>query len=152
MAGMSRADLEKLGMKVNVQTLEFNTLVSKLMASYDWDAIILGLTGGIEPHFGQNVWVSSGGLHLWNPKQVKPATDWEKRLDDIYSAGVQELDENKRKILYDEFQAIAADQLPVIYTVLGADLYAVRQKFGNLKPTAYGGAFHNIEEIYLSGE
>jgi hypothetical protein len=42
-----------------------------------------------------------------------------------------------------------ADQLPVIYTVLNMDMYAVRNKFGNLKPTVNGGAFHNIEEIYI---
>ena len=149
MAGIIRSDLEKLGMKVNVQTLEFNTLVARLMASYDWDAVILGLTGGVEPHFGQNVWHSSGQLHLWDPKQDKPNTDWEQKLDDIFTQGVQELDENKRKALYDQFQVIAVEQLPVIYTVLGANLYAVRQKFGNLKPSAYGGAFHNIEEIYI---
>ncbi len=149
MAGMIAADLIRIGIKVNVQTLEFNTLVSKLMASFDWDGIILGLTGGIEPHFGKNVWHSSGQLHLWNPKQSKPATDWEQRLDGIFSLGVQELDEEKRKVLYDEYQVIAAEQLPVIYTVLGANVFAVRQKFGNLKPSPHGGAFHNLEEIYI---
>ncbi len=149
MAGMIRADLTALGMKVNLQTLEFNTLVSKLMASYDWDAIILGLTGGVEPHFGKNVWHSSGQLHLWNPKQEQPATVWEKRIDAIFTDGLQELDENRRKALYDESQVIAAEQLPVIYTVLAANLFAVRQKFGNLKPSPYGGAFHNLEEIYI---
>ena len=150
MAWMVRSDLEKLGMKVNVKTLEFNTLVNKLMSSYDWDTIILGLTGGVEPHFGNNVWQSSGQLHLWNPKQAKPATAWEARLDEIFNEGVQELDEAKRKILYDEYQVIAAQQLPVIYTVLEANLFAVRQKFGNLKPSALAGVFHNLEEIYVA--
>ncbi len=149
MAYMIRADLEKLGIKVNFQPLEFNTLVSKLMASFDWDAIIIGLTGGVEPHFGKNVWASSGQLHMWNPKQKTPATVWEKRLDEIYNQGVEELDENKRKILYDEYQVIAAEQLPMIYTVLGANIFAVRNRFGNLKPSAYAGAFHNLEEIYV---
>jgi len=87
-------------------------------------------------------------LHLWNPHQKEPATAWEKRLDDIYDQGAQELDENKRKVLYDEFQRIAADKLPLIYTVLGINMYAVRQRFGNLHPTVYGGAFYNIEDIY----
>ncbi len=148
MAWMIRADLQKLGIKVNVKTLEFNSLVAKLMSSYDWDTVILGLTGGVEPHFGANVWQSSGQLHLWNPRQKSPGTDWEKRLDDIYNQGVQELDENKRKVLYDEYQTIAADQLPVIYTVLQANLFAVRQRFGNLKPSPTAGALHNLEELY----
>jgi peptide/nickel transport system substrate-binding protein len=149
MAAIICSDMEKLGIKVNLVPVEFNTLVSKLMSSFDWDAVMIGLTGGVEPHFGQNVWRSSGGLHLWDPHQDKPATAWEARMDEIYDLGAQELDDNKRKILYDEFQRIVADQLPVIYTVLNTDMYAVRNKFGNLKPTVNGGAFHNIEEIYI---
>jgi peptide/nickel transport system substrate-binding protein len=149
MAAIIRSDMEQLGMKVNLVPVEFNTLVNKLMSSFDWDAVMIGLTGGVEPHFGQNVWHSSGGLHLWNPHQAKPATTWEKRVDEIYDQGAQELDETKRKALYDEFQRIVADELPVIYTVLSTDMFAVRNKFGNLKPTVNGGAFHNIEEIYI---
>ncbi|MBF0478504.1 MAG: ABC transporter substrate-binding protein [Candidatus Omnitrophica bacterium] len=149
-AGIIRRDLESLGMKVNFQLLEFNTLVSKLTGSYDWDAIILGLTGGgSDPHFGNNVWMSSGQLHMWYPAQKEPATAWEKRIDEIFNAGVQELDQKKRKVLYDEYQEIVADQAPFIYTVLNARLAAVRNKFGNLKPTAFGGVFHNIEEIFV---
>jgi peptide/nickel transport system substrate-binding protein len=152
-AGIIRRDLESLGMKVNFQLLEFNTLVSKLTSNYDWDAILLGLTGGgADPHFGNNVWTSSGQLHMWHPKQTEPATDWEKRIDDIFLQGVQELDENKRKVLYDEFQMIISEQLPLIYTVLNSRIYAVRNKFGNLKPSNFGGAFHNIEEIYIYPE
>jgi peptide/nickel transport system substrate-binding protein len=149
MAAIIRSDMHELGIKVNPVQLEFNTLVNKLMSSFDWDMVMIGLTGGVEPHFGQNVWRSSGGLHLWDPHQLKPATAWEKRMDEIYDQGVQELDENKRKVLYDEFQRIVADELPVIYTVLNMDMYAVRNKFGNFKPTVNGGAFHNIEEIYI---
>ena len=148
MAAIIRSDLQELGIKVNPVQVEFNTLVNKLMSSFDWDMVMIGLTGGVEPHFGQNVWASSGGLHLWNPHQSKPATAWEKRIDDIYDQGAQELDENKRKVLYDEFQRIVADELPVIYTVLNMDMYAVRNKFGNVKPTVNGGAFPRIEEVY----
>ena len=149
MAAIIRSDLENIGMKVNLVPVEFNTLVNKLMSSFDWDMAMIGLTGGVEPHFGQNVWRSSGGLHLWDPRQEAPATAWEKRMDEIYDQGARQLDENKRKVLYDEFQRIVAEELPVIYTVLNMDMYAVRNKFGNLKPTVNGGAFHNIEEIYI---
>ncbi|MBN2097876.1 MAG: ABC transporter substrate-binding protein [Candidatus Omnitrophica bacterium] len=148
-ANIIRKDLEQLGFKVHFMQLEFNNLVTKLNSSYDWDAVILGLTGGIEPHFGSNVWQSSGQLHMWYPKQKKPATYWEQRIDDIFNQGVQELDPEKRKVLYDEWQKIVADELPFIYTVLPASLFAVRNKFGNLYPTSFGGAFHNLEEIFI---
>lgn len=148
-AAILRKDLEDLGMKVDLQFVEFNTLVSKLTSSFDWEAVVLGLTGSMDPHFGQNVWLSSGQLHLWYPKQQKPYTAWEKRVDELFIAGVQELDEKKRKVYYDEFQRIIAEQVPVVYTVLGANMTAVRNRFGNLKPAVFGGIFHNIEEIYI---
>jgi len=151
-ASLLRHDLEELGMKVNFQSLEFNTLVSKLTSTFEWEAIVLGLTGGTEPHFGKNVWTTKGQLHLWHPRQEKPSTHWEKRINDLFNSGAQELDEDKRKKYYDEFQMIVSEELPVIYTVLSANITAVRNKFGNLDPTNYGGTFHNLEEIYILRE
>lgn len=148
-AGIIRHDLEKLGMKVNFQAVEFNTLVSKLTSTYEWESMVMGLTGGVEPHFGKNVWHSSGQLHMWHPKQEAPATEWEKRIDELFNAGVQELDEDQRKKIYDEYQLIVSQQLPVIYTVLSTRIAAVRNKFGNLKPSNFADIFHNIEEIYI---
>jgi peptide/nickel transport system substrate-binding protein len=57
----------------------------------------------------------------------------------------------KRKVLYDEWQMIVSQQLPFVYTILGRNMFAVRNRFGNLRPTAYGGAFHNLEEILYRG-
>lgn len=148
-ANVIRKDLERLGMTVHLNQLEFNNLVAKLDATYDWDAILLGLTGGIEPHFGRNVWHSSGHLHMWHPRQPAPATEWEAELDRVFDQGVQELDPHKRKALYDRWQVIVAEQVPLIYTVLPPSIMAVRNRFGNLHPTAYGGALHNLEELYL---
>ncbi len=148
MAEIIRKDLENVGMKVHLVTLEFNNLVSKLSGSFDWDAVILGLTGSVDPHFGNNVWQSSGHLHLWYPKEPAPATSWEARIDKIFNRAVQEPEDSKRKKLYDEWQKIVSEEVPVVYTVLPESILAVRNKYGNLKPTAYGGAFHNLEEIY----
>ena len=148
-AGLIRKDLEQLGMKVHFTQLEFNNLVAKLDATYDWDTLILGLTGGIEPHFGRNVWHSSGHLHMWYPRQAHPATPWEAEIDRLFDQGVQELDPQRRKALYDRWQVLVAEQLPLIYTVLPMKIVAVRNRFGNLKPTAYGGALHNLEELYV---
>jgi len=151
-AGIIRHDLEAVGMKVNLQLVEFNALVSKLTAIFDWEAIVLGLTGTVDPHFGQNVWLSSGQLHMWYPGQEKPASAWEERIDELFALGAGEFDEAKRKVYYDEFQKIIADEVPMVYTALSARLTAVRNKFGNLKPAIFGGVFHNLEEIYIKGD
>jgi len=148
MAEMIRKDMENLGFRVHFLPMQFNMLVSKLDSNYDWEAMILGLTGGPEPHFGRNVWHSTGHTHMWFPKQEKPSTDWEARIDQIFDQGVQELDPQKRKALYDEWQVIAATKLPFIYTVLPKRVEAIRNGLGNIHPTAYAGAMHDVDRIY----
>ncbi|HOL66858.1 MAG TPA: ABC transporter substrate-binding protein, partial [bacterium] len=67
-------------------------------------------------------------------------------------AGARELNPEKRKKLYDRWQLIVSEQLPLLYTVNATVMYAVRNRFVNLKPTVYGGVFHNIEEIAVKPE
>lgn len=149
-AEIIRKDLEALGMKIHYQQLEFNSLVQKIdNPPYEWDAILMGLTGGVEPHFGKNVWHSSGGLHMWFPRQQKPATDWERKIDSLFDIGVKEVDTEKRKIIYDQWQQIVSDQLPMIYTVLPERILCISNKFGNLNPSLNRGLLHNLEYIYI---
>lgn len=148
-AAMIRKDLSNLGMEVNFLPLEFNNLVAKLTSTFNWEAVLIGLTGGIEPHFGKNVWHSSGHLHMWYPQQKKPHTKWEKKIDKIFNKAAQTLNREKRKKLYDRWQMIVSKKLPIIYTVLSASLYAIRDRFGNLHPTVYGGPFGKIEYVYV---
>jgi len=148
-AEIVRKDLERLGMKANLRAIEFNALVTRLDKTFDWEAILLGLTGGPEPHWGANVWKSSGRIHMWYPYQKSPATPWEARIDEIFTQGFQELDRAKRKKLYDEWQAIVAEQQPYVYTAVTERLTALRSKFGNIFPAPIGGVLHNTEEIFL---
>ncbi len=66
---MVKQDLEELGMKVNFKPVEFNSLVNKLVSTFDWDMVIMGLTGSpLEPNGGKNVWLSDGRLHIFNQR------------------------------------------------------------------------------------
>ncbi len=149
-AEIIRKDLEMLGIKVHFQQLEFNSMIQKLdNPPFEWDAILMALTGGPEPHFGRNVWHSTGTLHMWHPGQKKPATQWEEEIDKIYDEGVKELDQTKRKALYNRWQQIVSDQLPFIYTILPERIFCISNKFGNLNPSLNGGLLHNLEYIYI---
>lgn len=149
LANIIVTDLRDLGMDVVFQPMPFNQIVAKLDASFDWECILLGLTGGPEPHFGANIWFSHTLHHMWFPCQEKPSTDWEARIDELFIKGVQELDPEKRRVYYDEWQVIASEQLPLIYTVVQEMIVAVRNRFGNIFPTPYGGVTHNLEEIFV---
>ena len=142
-----KQDLAKAGIQVNLRFLEFNTLVSQLTSSYDWEAIVIGFTGGVEPHGGINFWHSSERLHLWHPNQEAPATDWEQRINELFVRGSRELDEAKRHAIYHEFQQIASDHVPVIYTVLAERISAMRNRFGNSTPTLHG--FFDVRFLHL---
>ncbi len=143
-----RQDLSKLGIKVNFAPEAFNTLVGKLTGTFNWEAIIIGLTAGLDPHTSQNIWKSTGSLHMWYPKQEKPTSTWETEIDRIYDQAATTVDQNKRKQLYNRWQEIVGDQQPLIYFVNTLTSYGVRNTLDNSRPSSYGGATWNIEQIF----
>lgn len=151
---MVKQDLEDLGMKVNFKPVEFNTLVNKLVNTYDWDMVIMGLTGSpLEPNGGKNVWMSDGTLHLFNQRPAgytkDDRFDWEKQIDDLYIKGALATDFKSRKKYYDEYQKIAYEEKPFVYIYSPLIISAIRTKFKNIYPSTLGGLTHNIEEIYI---
>lgn len=150
---MVKQDLSDLGMKVNFKPVEFNSLVNKLVNSYDWDLVIMGLTGSpLEPHDGKNVWYSNGSLHLFNQRPSTKATDrlaWEVQLDKIFDEASLKTNFKDRKKLYDEYQQIIYDEKPIIYLYSPVRVTAIRKKFGNIYPSKLSGIAYNLEEIYI---
>jgi len=130
--------MKAIGLRVNHRTVAFGDLVKQLTESYDWEAVVIGLSGGSDPYGGIDTWHSSGGLHMWHPNQPQPETAWEATIDGLYVEGSQELDRQKRVELYHRAQEIVAENVPLIYTTLAERLTATRNVFGNTTPTLYG--------------
>lgn len=151
---MVKQDLEDLGMKVNFKPIEFNSLVNKLVSTYDWDMVIMGLTGSpLEPNGGKNVWLSDGRLHMFNqrnPQEGKAKIlPWEKELDYLYTQGALATKFEDRKKYYDKYQEIVYKEKPMIYIYSPIRIVALRNKFKNIYPSSLSGITHNIEEIYI---
>ncbi len=151
---MVKQDLEELGMTVNFKPIEFNTLVSKLVNTNDFDTVIMGFTGSpLEPYGGKNVWYSNGTLHVFNmrktPEENKNLFVWENKLNELFDRASLELDFDKRKSLYEEYQMLIYDEKPIIYLYSPIRISAIRRKFANVHPTPLGGVIHNLEEIYI---
>lgn len=150
-----KQDLEQLGITVQFKPMEFNTLVDKLHNG-QWEAIILGLSGGgLEPNGAVNVWRSTAALHFMNfrPSGTLSYPDdrlpWEKAVDTAFDQGVTVFERAKRKPYYDAYQQAIAENVPIIYLYSGKSLLAVRTELQNLYVTPLGGAFHNMESIWL---
>ena len=146
-------DMKKAGLDVTYRPGDFNTLVGKLVSSYDWDLILIGLTGGPAPFLsGSSNYPSRGSLHMIEPGQESPRRDWEKRFDELYIENTTTLDWDTRKRTGDEMQKIWAEELPWTYTVNRALLYAFDANLGNTKARGfypYRKAWGIIEYLYF---
>ncbi len=158
MASQIAQDLGALGMDVNLQVVSFNTVLQNLQARR-WEAYVGGFGGGNpEPHSGFNIWNSGGALHQFNQGPIPgqdpivgwEVSDWEKQIDALFAAGVQQLDDEKRKPIYAEFQKVAQEQLPFIYLVKPLTLEAVRDRVQGVQYSALGGAFWNLDELTVA--
>ncbi|MGB7748921.1 MAG: ABC transporter substrate-binding protein [Verrucomicrobiia bacterium] len=151
-AVLIQADLQKLGFKVVLQPVEFNTLIHKIDDTHDYECVLMGLFGdGTDPCFQANVIKSSGYTHQWFPREKTPSTDWEARLDYLMNAQSKTLNFAERKKDFDEVQWILAEQQPMIFTVTPYYYAAARADIGNLRPTAlsYYRVTWNAEELYF---
>ncbi|MBI6546404.1 MAG: ABC transporter substrate-binding protein [Cyanobacteria bacterium NC_groundwater_1444_Ag_S-0.65um_54_12] len=152
MAQILKTDLDRLGMKVKFQPITFNVLVEKTAHGLDWEAIIMGFTGSLDPALGRNIWNSGGRVHMFNQKlptsRQWQAQPFEKEIDDLFEAGATTLDEAKRKAFYDKFQVIVARELPYLYIVNRVQLYPMRNVFGNVMVTPIGGPVWNLFNLY----
>jgi len=143
-------NLEAFGFRVHFQVYDYAELIKKIdNPPYAWDAVLLSLSGTAEPLDGFDVWRSSGPLHMWYPRQKEPSYPWEARIDGIFDTAAVEPDETKRKALFDQWQMIASEELPLIYTVLPERIVCVSAKFKNINPSINGGVLHNLERIYI---
>jgi peptide/nickel transport system substrate-binding protein len=126
MATMIQEDLEKIGVKVNVVTLDFPSLLDRMTQTFDYEAILLGLTNvGLDPNEQMNVWLSSSENHQWNPQEKTPETAWEAEIDRLMRVQAASRIPEKRKEAFDRVQEIVVEQEPFIYLVNRNALSAV---------------------------
>ncbi|MDC7232160.1 MAG: ABC transporter substrate-binding protein [Spirochaetales bacterium] len=133
-------ECSKVGITVNVKPLDFQKMIEMLMSTFDWDAILLGFGGSnYWPTGGSNIWPSDGNLHLWNPLQTEPATEWEARVDYLYNEGSFTPDPVEAKKIWDEFQSILLEELPLFYLAYTESFVAVKDRWDNVFYDTLGG-------------
>ena len=144
-------DLARLGMKVNVAPVENTQLMNRLNQSYDYEAMLFG-TSATEPDPSSyaDMIRSSSASHWWNPKQPKPATEWEARLDDLIARQAHETNAEARRALFREVQQILAEQLPIIPIVTRHIAVAANARVGNHRASPLPPfSLWNAEELFI---
>ena len=161
MFGIVRKDLEALGFKVHLNFVEFNTMISQVYNTYNWDVVAFSMGGISDPHFGKNSNIPSSQRYMVNPQRQdengnnipKIDRDYELRIGEIFNLAVQEMDEAKRAELYFEWQRIDNEQSHFIYLPIDEVILGIRNGFGNIHLTSHLNSIesliHNIELIYI---
>jgi peptide/nickel transport system substrate-binding protein len=151
MASMIQEDLSQVGIKVNVVTLDFPSLIERMTRTFDYEACILGLVNtDLDPNSQMTVWLSSGENHQWNPGQAAPATPWEAEIDKLMREQAAAPTEKERKAKFDRVQQIVAEQQPFIYLINKDVLVAVSSNVVGAAPVVLNPpGFWNVETLRL---
>ena len=149
MATMIQEDLQKIGIQVNVVTLDFPSLIERMTQTFDYEAILLGLTNvGLDPSEQMNVWLSSSENHQWNPSEKVPETPWEAEIDRLMRAQASSADAKKRKESFDRVQEIAIEQAPFIFLVNRNALSAISANVQGASPVILvPQTYWNVERL-----
>ena len=116
-------DFSLVGVKVNLQGVQGSSLFGTALSG-DFDSLIIAFGNQPDPELRKPIWQPGGSLYYWH-RSTQPAeeggsvnfdamADWEKRVYDIFDEGSKLTDQDARVALYQEWQEINAENLPVI--------------------------------------
>jgi peptide/nickel transport system substrate-binding protein len=151
MAAVIQEDLAKLGIAMQIAPIDLKGVTERWKDTYDYDAILMGTSQtGTDPSGFVTFLQSSGSVHQWNPKQQKPATEWEVRIDQLVTNLSQESDREARKRAFNEIQAIMAEETPVVSIVSRHVVLAANSRVGNLVPASFlPYSLWNAERLFV---
>ena len=151
MAAVIQEDLAKLGIAMTVAPIDFQGLTERWTTSFDYDAVLLGLgVTAVDPSSFANLLLSSADVHQWHPKQAKPATEWEAKIDSLFAQQAQETDQAARKKTFDEIQMIMADKMPLIPIVSRHIIAGANPRIGNYSASSIlPFSMWNADRLYI---
>jgi peptide/nickel transport system substrate-binding protein len=153
MTQIIRDNLQKAGIAVHAQMLLTNELVARFLDSFDYEAVLFGLTPtDVAPDLQTDLWYSRGKNHFWHPGQQKPQTPWEAEIDKFTSELTRSVNPAVRLSACHRIQAIWAREMPAIPTIAPHVLVGWNNKVGNIRPSILvPHLLWNAEELTLSG-
>ena len=152
MAAMIQEDLSKLGIRINIVTLDFPSLIERMTRTLNYEACLLGLVNvDPDPSELMNILLSSASNHPWNPSQKSPETSWEAEIDRLMLTQAATADYRTRKKNFDRVQEIMREQSPVIYLLHPNSLSAVSKRLTGVQPTPFfPHTFWDAEHLTVS--
>lgn len=134
-----KSEWEEIGIKTHLQLINAALVGEKRQAS-EFEALIEAFGNQPDPQLRKAIWQPGRPLFYWHLSAMdenqepilEQMVDWELRVFDLFELGEVEMDPAARKALYDEWQEIYADKVPVIFIAKGMALTAINEQVGNV--------------------
>ncbi|MFO7577897.1 MAG: peptide-binding protein [Pelovirga sp.] len=133
----------EVGVDVRLRVIEWATFLKEFINPGNFDATILGWSGGPEPD-QYNIWHSSKTA----PGQLNFIGFEHAEVDLLLEQGRRVFDEPQRKEYYDRFQEILADEQPYTFLYVSEALPAVSRRFRGVE-AAPAGIRYNFNRWFV---
>jgi peptide/nickel transport system substrate-binding protein len=151
-ANFIRDDLAKVGIRVVLSPMDFNSVITNLRSDLQYEAILLGSQSGVppDPANAQNLLRSSGISHYFFVRQQKPGTTEEARIDRLLDRFVTTLDVTERQTIWKEIQTIWNEQAWLVWLPILNVKLPISDRFGNVQPSVMAHRIlWNIERVFV---
>jgi peptide/nickel transport system substrate-binding protein len=139
---MAEAYLKKIGVKVNVHTLEFGVFIKKVMSS-EFDSCVLGWKTATKPDI----------TNLWHSTAVRPAgynisSYQNSEVDSLIDQAKVTLDSKAAGALWSQVQKIIYRDQPFTFIAIPYEVNALHSRFCDVEPNAIS-FFANLRDWRL---
>lgn len=135
-APIVQVSLEKIGIKVELSSLEFSTLMDQVVGNHEFELYLMGnnlnLDPDPKPYWHSNAASDEKGLYAWNISGLK-----NKEADNLMEQGLSTLDMNERKEVYKKFAKLMNEELPWVYLFCQNTRIAYNPNLENFNPTTH---------------
>ena len=122
-AVLIQQDLAKIGIKTRIQTLDFPTLLNNAREG-NYDLCFIGSAGSVDPSESvPNVTVG----YMNNFAQLTDPT-----IGQVGESGAKEITFEARKAIYDEYQMLLKEQMPMAFLYFTNTLFAYNNRLSNV--------------------
>ncbi len=142
-ANIIQSQLKDIGIEVQIRIVEWATFLKKFVDKGKYDAVILAWSITQDPDI-YDVWHSSkaheGGLNFMAYKNPE--------VDKLLVEARVEINQSKRKVLYDKIQEIIHKDQPYCFLYVPYSLPIVQTKFHGIEP-APAGIMYNFDRWWI---
>ena len=134
-------DLRRLGIEVELQTMEFATVVRDYVLPGKYDAVLIWWTTPPDPDQYAYYFTGQDNNHVRYSN---------RRADSLLAAGRATLDTARRRDIYREFQELQRDDPPVLVLYYPREILAVNEQVRGLPALGIRDALRHSEKLSVS--